>query len=133
MEERQSGQEFGEYLHRLRLERRIGIRELARRTELDASNLARMEKGERKPRPDTLKTLSSVFDVPLADLFAAAGFITPSDLPSMSTYLRICYSDLPDQAVASIDEYIQRLINEHGLNPNGPAPFEDEDKKPSRE
>lgn len=39
---------------------------------------------------------------------------------------------LPEDAIASVDEYIQKLIDERGLDPNGPAPFEDESEIPSK-
>lgn len=125
--------EFGKYLRRLREERELSTRALARKAELDVAGLVRLEQGKTSARPNTLRALASALEVPSGELFAAAGYLTPSDLPSMSTYLRVCYSDLSDQAVASIDEYVKRLINERGLNPSGPAPFEDETESPSRE
>ncbi|CBG70001.1 helix-turn-helix transcriptional regulator [Streptomyces sp. LBUM 1478] len=120
---------FGEYLHGLRHERKLGVRELARRSGIDAGGLTRLERGKITPQPDTLKALGAALDVPFADLFAMAGYVTPSDLPSMSTYLRTRYG-LPEDAIASVDEYIQQLIGEQGLDPNGPMPLEDEIEKP---
>ncbi|MFM9590292.1 helix-turn-helix domain-containing protein [Streptomyces scabiei] len=123
---------FGKHLRRLRQERHLGVRELARKAGVDAGGLTRLEGGRFSPEPETLKALGVAMDVPFADLFAMAGYITPSELPSMSTYLRTCYGDLPDTALASIDEYIHWLVSKHGLDANGPAPFEDETEKPPR-
>lgn len=123
---------FGEYLHGLRRERNLGVRELARKAGLDAGGLTRLEQGKTTPQPDTLKALGAALEVPFADLFAMAGYVTPSDLPSMSAYLHTRYGQLPEDTLTSIDEYIQHLVSEHGLNPRGPAPFEDETEKPPR-
>ena len=77
--------------------------------------------------PDTLKALAPVLGVSMADLFAKAGYITPSDLPNLSTYLRVRYSDLSEQNLTSIDTYIRHLIEDRGLDGNGPTAFEDEE------
>ena len=123
--------QFGEYLQRLRQDRRLSVRELGRMANLDAGGLTRLERGGISPQPDTLKALSAALEVPLADLFTMAGYVIPSDLPSMSTYLRTRYG-LPEDTIASVDEYVQKLIDERGLDPNGPAPFEDESEIPSK-
>ncbi|MFC7024588.1 helix-turn-helix domain-containing protein [Promicromonospora thailandica] len=120
--------EFGKYLKELREARNISIRELARRSGLDNGGLVRLEqgKGSRSPGPDTLRALALALKVPSGDLFAAVGYLAPSDLPNMSTYLRICHGNLSDETVASINNYVNRLVNEEGLQPNGPGPREDE-------
>jgi len=124
--------QFGEYLKQVRQEHRLGIRELARKADVDAGGLTRLEQGKTSPRPETLKALAEALDIPLSDLFARAGYVTPSDLPSMNNYLHLCYGQLPDKALASLNEYIRRLIDKHGLDPNGPADHEDEIEKPQR-
>jgi transcriptional regulator with XRE-family HTH domain len=131
MMKRDATLQFGEYLQRLRQERKLGVRELARKAHLDAGGLTRLEQGKRSPQPETLRALGAALEVPFSDLFTMAGYVTPSDLPSMSTYLRTRYG-LPEDSIASVDEYIQQLIDEHGLDPNGPAPFEDESENPSK-
>lgn len=124
-------QQFGEYLKGLRQSKGLGIRELARRAELDAGGITRIEQGGRIPTLDTLKALATALEVPPSDLFTMAGYVIPSDLPSMSTYLRTRY-DLSDDAIASVDEYVQKLIAEKGLDPDGPAPREDETEHPEK-
>ncbi|GCB48484.1 helix-turn-helix domain-containing protein [Streptomyces sp. NL15-2K] len=124
-------QQFGDYLKGLRQSKGLGVRELARRAELDAGGITRIEQGKISPTLDTLKALATALEVPSSDLFTMAGYVTPSDLPSMSTYLRTRYG-LPEETIASVDEYVQRLIDERGLDPNGPAPFEDESENPSK-
>lgn len=124
--------EFGTYLKQLRLARHLGIRELARKADVNYSVLARLEHGERRPRPDTLKALAGALGIPVTDLFAQAGYLTPADLPNLNAYLRVCYGDLSDDNLASIDAYIRQLIEERGLDADGPAPFEDEAEQPSK-
>ncbi|TDU06596.1 helix-turn-helix protein [Streptomyces sp. 846.5] len=123
---------FGEYLHQLRQARKLGVRELARKSGLDAGGLTRLEQGKTSPQPDTLKALGTALEVPFADLFAMAGYVTPSDLPSMSAYLHTRYGQLPEDTLSQVNEYIQHLVNERGLDPNGPAPHEDETEMPPR-
>ncbi|MBV7699916.1 helix-turn-helix domain-containing protein [Streptomyces sp. TRM70350] len=123
--------QFGEYLKSLRNARKLGVRELARKANLDAGGITRIEHGKISPTLDTLKALGVALEVPLSDLFAMAGYVIPSDLPSMSTYLRTRY-DLSEDAIASVDEYVQKLITEKGLDPGGPAPFEDETENPEK-
>lgn len=118
--------QFGEYLRKVRQERKLGIRELARRADVDAGGLTRLEQGKTSPHPETLKALAEALDIPLADLFARAGYVTASDLPSMSTYLHLCYGELPEKVITSLNEHIRHLIDKHGLDPNGPADHEDE-------
>jgi len=130
---RDAAAQFGKHLRRLRQERKLGVRELARKSGVDAGGLTRLEQGKFSPEPGTLKALSAALEVPFADLFTMAGYVTPSDLPSMNTYLHTRYSHLSDDAIASVDEYIQQLIDKHGLDLNGPAPFEDESEKPPKE
>ncbi|MBJ6647131.1 hypothetical protein DD630_05870 [Streptomyces sp. BSE7F] len=131
MTTRDAQQQFGEYLRGLRQSKGLGVRELARRAELDAGGITRIEQGKIFPTLDTLKALATALEVPPSDLFTMAGYVIPSDLPSMSTYLRTRYG-LPEDAIASVDEYVQKLMQEKGLNPDGPAPFEDETENPEK-
>ena len=49
----------------------------------------------------------------------------PYDLPSIAPYLQARYGHLPEETLASANDYFQRLIDEHGLDPNGPVALED--------
>lgn len=83
--------------------------------------------------PETVRALAFALNVSTGELFAAAGYMKPSELPNMSTYLRVCYGDLSDDTVVQVEAYIQRLMDERSLDPNGPANYEDETEKPSKE
>jgi transcriptional regulator with XRE-family HTH domain len=124
--------EFGNHLQRLRRERKLSIRELARKAAIDSGGLTRLEQGKTSPRPATLKALAVVLEVPVADLFAHAGYLTPADLPNLNTYLRVCYGELPEDALTSLDAHIRHLIDDQGLDGSGPVAFEDETTNPSQ-
>lgn len=123
-------QNLGEYIRIRRTAQGMSIRELARRSGLDDSGLVRLERGDTKPQPGTLEALAPVLKVPLAELFTCAGYTTPDDLPSVDTYLRTCYSHLPEEAIASATEYIEQLATEYAIDPSGPTEHEDEANPP---
>ncbi|MDT0309661.1 helix-turn-helix transcriptional regulator [Streptomyces sp. DSM 44917] len=122
-----AGQRFGEYITHLRREKNLSTRRLASLAGIDDGALTRLECGKvRTPRPTTVKALATALDVPLADMFARAGYVIPYDLPDVSTYLRVRYGHLPDEALSSLDTYLRDLIDKHGLDPDGPLSREDE-------
>jgi hypothetical protein len=49
-----------------------------------------------------------------------------SDLPLPRPYLRAKYPDLPPEAVEQAERYLTRLMRQHGVVADGPAPGEDE-------
>ncbi|MCA1605051.1 MAG: helix-turn-helix domain-containing protein [Acidobacteria bacterium] len=123
---------FGEFIRQLREKRRLSVRELASKSGIDSGGLTRLEHGRiLAPRPDKLKALATALEVPLADMFAMAGYTVPYDLPSLAPYLRARYGHLPEETLSAVNDYLERLIDEHGLDPNGPLAFEDEQNGPS--
>jgi len=121
---------FGEYIKGLREERKLSIRGLASKSGIDSGGLTRLEHGKRRtPRPDKLKALATALEIPLADMFAMAGYTVPYDLPSMTPYLRARYGHLPEETLSAVNDYLERLIDEHGLDPDGPLDFEDETRE----
>lgn len=121
---------FGEYIKGLRQERKLSIRKLASKSGIDSGGLTRLEHGKRRaPRPDKLKALATALEIPLADMFAMAGYTVPYDLPSMAPYLRARYGHLPEETLSAVNGYLERLIDEHGLDPGGPLDFEDETRE----
>jgi len=118
---------LGEYIRRLRKQRKLSIRELATKSGIDNGGLTRLEHGRiLSPRPDKLKALAKALEVPLADMFAMAGYTIPYDLPSMAPYLHARYGHLPEETLDAVNDYLERLIDEHGLDPDGPLALEDE-------
>ncbi|HEX3778710.1 MAG TPA: helix-turn-helix transcriptional regulator [Pseudonocardiaceae bacterium] len=125
--------QFGDYLRNLRQQRKLGIRQLGRMSGIDSGALTRIERDERAPTPQTLQALAAALEVPLADLFARAGFATPYDLPAVDSYFHARYGHLPEDVLASMNDYCQRLIDEYGFDPAGPAAREDEKDELSKQ
>lgn len=124
--------QFAQYIKRQRESQKLSLRDLAAKTGIHNGTLSRLEQGKiATSKPATLKALALALNVPLADMFAMANYIVPYDLPSMTPYLHARYGHLSDEAVASVSEYLERLIDEHDLDPNGPLGFEDETNEPA--
>lgn len=117
---------FGDYIQHQRERQKLSIRGLARKAGIDSGTLTRLENGDHNPSLRTLKTLAAALEVPLADLFASAGFATPYDLPTVDTYFHTRYRHLPEDVLKSMSEYCKRLIDEYGFDAAGPADHEDE-------
>lgn len=125
------GKTLGKYIKDHRIARGMTGRELARQIGTDTAYLVRLERGEyRSPRPDILANVATALDVPMSDLYAIAGYIAPTELPSLTPYLRTKYRQLSDDAIDSVDAYLQHIAENEGVNLNGPAPEEDEPHPP---
>ena len=71
---------FGEYLRTLRLEKRYSLREVEELSGVSNSYLGLIERGQRPiPGADILKKLAPVYDVPIRDLLASAGYLKDED------------------------------------------------------
>jgi len=72
---------FGEYLRTLRLEKRYSLRQVEELSGVSNSYLGLIERGQRPiPGADILKKLAPVFDVPVRDLLAVAGYLKEEDI-----------------------------------------------------
>jgi len=72
---------FGEYLRTLRVEKRYSLREVEELSGVSNSYLGLIERGQRPiPGADILKKLAPVFDVPVRDLLATAGYLKEEDI-----------------------------------------------------
>lgn len=74
--------------------------------------LLRLERGDYDhPDPRTLVRFASLYGIPLADLYAAAGYVAPTELPSFCPYLRGLHPDWPEEAFHELEghyEYLQQ-------------------------
>lgn len=121
---RDTRNQFGKYIKQLRQERRLSIRELASKTGIDSGALTRIEHGKvGTPRPETLKALAVALDIPLADMFARAGYTTPAELPDLATYLRLRYGHLSEETCTLAENYLHWLTSEVG-EPREPQGWE---------
>ncbi|MFC1956378.1 helix-turn-helix domain-containing protein [Chloroflexota bacterium] len=72
---------FGEYLRTLRVEKRYSLREVEELSGVSNSYLGLIERGQRPiPGADILKKLAPVYDVPVRDLLATAGYLKEEDI-----------------------------------------------------
>lgn len=58
-------------------------------------------------------------------MYAMADYTATRDLPSLIPYLHARYSHLPDEAFAAIDAYMQRIVDESGIEPKDSLVIED--------
>ncbi len=122
-----------EGLSQLLRERRekLGLRpaDVARRAGVDPGGLLRAERGDKVPTPETLSALADALGLPLADLYDAAGYPLPGQLPSIRPYLRHAYN-VPEEAAREIEDYLARIAAKYG----GPSlPRDGEDEAPDNE
>ena len=68
---------FGEYLNKLRTERRIGVRELGRAVDVTGMHISNMEKGKSLPSPGLIVKLATALDVDVDEMSHMADHIAP--------------------------------------------------------
>jgi transcriptional regulator with XRE-family HTH domain len=101
------------------------IRQLATRANANLATIVRLERGDiLTPQPDTLKALAAALDLPVTDLFTVADWLPEHELPTFTPYLRAKCKEFPDEAVAQMERFFNRLAKKHGVR--GPAAGEDE-------
>jgi len=119
--------ELGRRLRARRDELGLSQRDIGKLADLDDATIARIEQGAfAAPRPDTLTRLAEALDLNLADVFALADYVIPTELPTFTPYLRAKYRGLPSAAVKDLERYFDKLAHQYGIDPAGPAPGEDE-------
>ena len=109
-----------------RLELGQRLEDVASRAGVDVAGLSRAENGKKVPAPETLAALASALELPLADLYEAAGYPLPQELPTLRPYLRRAYG-IPEEAVQEIEQYLERIAAEYGTVS---APRYGEDEQP---
>jgi transcriptional regulator with XRE-family HTH domain len=102
------------------------LEDVASRAGVDVAGLSRAENGKKIPAPETLAALAGALQLPLADLYEAAGYPLPQELPTLRPYLRRAYG-IPEEAVQEIEQYLERIAAEYGT---ASAPQDGEDEQP---
>ncbi|SHH31115.1 Transcriptional regulator, contains XRE-family HTH domain [Jatrophihabitans endophyticus] len=117
-------QQLADMLKSRRESLNLSAREVARRAGLDTGVIIRLERAANPtPRLENLKAIGEVLGIPAADLYAAAHALPVGQLPSLRPYMRAKYRQLPDEAVAEVESFIEQLTRRHG---SGPRPHQDE-------
>ncbi len=125
--EPEQAKELGRLLRQRRQELGLSKMQLAKQVGTTDATIFRIEEGQfTSPAPDKLSRIAEILGLSLADVFGLAEYAVPSDLPSFRPYLRAKYRDLPSEAVEQLERSFTRLAKQHGFEPAGPAPGEDE-------
>ncbi|MGI8761963.1 MAG: helix-turn-helix domain-containing protein [Jatrophihabitantaceae bacterium] len=116
--------ELAAILQKRREQLGLSAREVARRAGIDVGAVIRLENAtKQQPRLETLKALGEVLGIPTADLYVAVDALPAGELPSLRPYMRAKYRDLPDEALAEVESFIDQLGRRHS---RGPRDNEDE-------
>jgi transcriptional regulator with XRE-family HTH domain len=93
---------LGREIRRQRRHRGLSVRALAQRAGVDASGLAKIERGQARTKaPPALARLARVLGVEFGSLHSAAGYERPTELPGLRPYLEIKYA-LPPEAIEEL-------------------------------
>lgn len=76
--------------------------------------LSRLESGTRtRPSPDVLVRIAEARHICLADLFAAAGYLLPREMPSFLPYLHAVHPDWPAPAYDELTGHFEYLEHKY--------------------
>src|SRR3972149_7085392 len=93
---------LGRFLKERRTALGLSTRALAARSGVDMATVVRLEQGAFvEPRPDPLRVIAKALGVSLADVFALADYVVPSELPTFTPYLRAQIRSLSRQGIAA--------------------------------
>ena len=107
---------LGEMIRRRRHELGLSTHDLGNLIGTRNSTILRVEQGAfAAPRPDKLARIAEALHLGLADVFATAGYVVPSELPSLRSYLLAKYHELPQAAIDELGGLFDTLVVKHGL------------------
>lgn len=75
MSEERNNNNLGVFLKRLLKERSLSMRKFSELTDIDTATISRIINGKRKANPEHLQKFADCLNVPIAELFGAAGFL----------------------------------------------------------
>lgn len=106
---------LGEFIRTTRLRAGIGLRELARLSDISPANLSKIEAGTiGEPSPRSLQRMARALGADYEDLAMLAGYSLPEGLPTLPVYLRTRYEDLSPEEIRQVDDYVRFLRHQHG-------------------
>src|SRR3954470_6367409 len=116
----EQAKKLGDLLRARRQELGLSGRDLATLAGIDNGTIVRIEQGAfTAPRPDKLSRIAEALGLSLADIFALAEYVVPSELPTFAPYLRSKYRDLPPPAIEEIERSFKRIAKRHGYDTGG--------------
>ena len=108
-----------------RAELRLSMRDVAADSGLQLATISGLETGSNlTPQPSTIAAIAKTLELSLSDLYAAVGWLPAGELPGLRPYMRAKFRELPEDAVAEVEAFIDQLANRHGTH--GPRDHEDE-------
>lgn len=109
--------QLGQLLKARREELGLSTHRLAAAAAMDQATVVRFEAGSiGAPRPDKLARLADALGLTSADVFAVAGYVAPSDLPTLRPYLSAKYSGLLPEDLDKIETYVGRIAKKRGFS-----------------
>jgi transcriptional regulator with XRE-family HTH domain len=112
----EQARQLGQLLKARREARGLSTHRLAAAAEMDQATVVRFEAGSIvAPRPDKLSRLAEALGISGADVFALAGYVVPSDLPSLRAYLSAKYGGLQVEDIDRIETYVGRIAKKRGF------------------
>lgn len=118
---------LAEVIREARQSRGLSTRALGEKVGLDQSNIVRLEAGSTTtPKPAVLSAIAETLGLPIADLYALAGYTRPSELPAFTPYLRSKFADMPAEARSELERSFRHIADKYGFDANGPNNGEDE-------
>ena len=92
----------------------LSLNQYATAVSVNRSYLSRLERGEyAHPSPDVLARIATARPINLADLFLAAGYLSPTDLPTFLSYIQATYPDWPEQAHEELTGHCRYLESKY--------------------
>ena len=105
--------------------RGLTAREVARRAGVDVGTVTLLERCKiRQPRVENVRAIAEVVGLPLADVYSMLHWLPSDELPSLRPYMRAKYRDLPEDALAEVESFVEQLSRRHSTR--GPVDHEDE-------
>lgn len=127
MKEITPAQHLGAYLRTARHQQHLTTRQLAEKSGVNFATISRIEQGKfTAPSPAVLKAIARALYLPLADVYALADYLEPSQLPTFPHYLRIRYGDLPPRSLAALEAHFANLASNPDVSLAGPEAGDDE-------
>ncbi|MEK7603391.1 MAG: helix-turn-helix transcriptional regulator [Patescibacteria group bacterium] len=111
--DKQEALRLGNFLRQKRQDLNLSTRALEKLCGITNPTIVRIENGEFvAPSPKKLARLANALNLPLADVYALAGYIAPKQLPNLKPYLNAKYSYLPEDVISKLEDHIERIIKQ---------------------
>lgn len=118
---------IGEFIKKLREERKLSINQLALYSDVSAAHISRIERGLREPSPEILKKISQALRVPYEDLMKMAGYLDEgsSFLSKENEFITKAQEQYGHRGKKQAEELLENI---RSLFDGGELPEEDRDE-----